>query len=512
MRSPHRIAVVCVALLAWPLSAQQPVRMTDAGVTLDFQDAELRVVLAALAEAGKLNVTFGEMPDRRVTLRLRDPVPPADILTLLRSFAQANGLRVEGEGRLLRIVVADRGRAEGALMAADSTTGEGGDVRLFVHRLKHVRAAKLAATLQAIFGVQRAAPAAPGLSTQSLSERLQEQRLAILAPDTAARAGIAGAAGSTAAGGGGLRAELRGPVQVVPDETTNALLVRALPSDWTIVEEAITALDLRPLQVMIEVLVAEVRQSRDLDVSVTGSAVKTADESTRTVGTLGGSEASTASFLLRLARGGTISTDVALSALATRGDVRVLSRPLLLAQNNLEAKIMVGSQRPFVQVFRSLPTDAGVRDQVVQYRDVGTTLAILPTINPDGYVSLQVSQEVSSATAETQFGAPVISTREASTHLFVRDGHTAVLGGLVDRQQEDTRSGIPWLSTLPGIGRLFGSSRATTINSELFLFLTPHIVASDDDLERIRGAVEQKVPPSNAPPANPAVIPRRPPQ
>ena len=512
MRSPHRIALLCLALTAWPLSAQQPVRTTDAGVTVDFQDAELRVVLAALAEAGKLNVTFGDIPDRRVTLRLRDPVPPADVLTLLRSFAQANGLRVEGEGRLLRIVVANSARADGAPMASDSATGDGGDVRLFVHRLKHVRAAKLAATLQAIFGGQRAAAVAPGLSTQSLSERLQDQRLAILAPDTAARAEAVGAVTSAAAGGSGLRAELRGPVQVVPDETTNALLVRALPSDWTIVQEAITALDLRPLQVMIEVLVAEVRQSRDLDVSVTGSVVKTTDESTRTVGTLGGNEASTASFLLRLARGGTISTDVALSALATRGDVRVLSRPLLLAQNNLEAKIMVGSQRPFVQVFRSLPTDAGVRDQVVQYRDVGTTLAILPTINPDGYVSLQVSQEVSSATAETQFGAPVISTREASTHLFVRDGHTAVLGGLVDRQQEKTRSGIPWLSSLPGIGWLFGSTRTTTINSELFLFLTPHIVASDDDLERIRGAVEQKVPLPDAPTGNPAVIPRKPPQ
>jgi general secretion pathway protein D len=244
--------------------------------------------------------------------------------------------------------------------------------------------------------------------------------------------------------------------------------------------------------------------------------VKATDDATRTQGSLGGEEASTSSFLLRLARGGTISSDVALSALATRGDVRVLSRPLLLAQNNLEAKILVGSQRPFVQVFRSLPTDAGVRDQVVQYRDVGTTLAILPTINPDGYVSLQVSQEVSSATAETQFGAPVISTREASTHLFVKDGHTAVLGGLVDRQQEKTRTGIPWLSSLPWIGGAFGSTRSTTINSELFLFLTPHIVATDDDLERIRGAVEQKSARPDSAPANPPVVPpavpRKPPR
>jgi type II secretory pathway component GspD/PulD (secretin) len=75
--TPLRIAVLCLALGVRQLSAQQPVRATEAGITVDFQDAELRVVLAALAEAGKLNVTFGDLHERRVTLRLREPVPRA---------------------------------------------------------------------------------------------------------------------------------------------------------------------------------------------------------------------------------------------------------------------------------------------------------------------------------------------------------------------------------------------------------------------------------------------------
>ena len=188
-----------------------------------------------------------------------------------------------------------------------------------------------------------------------------------------------------------------------------------------------------------------------------------------------------------------MSIDVALSALAARGDVRILSRPLILAENNLEARILVGSQRPFVQVFRSLPTDNGVRDQIVQYRDVGTSLSLLPTINPDGYVNLQVKQEVSSATNEVQFGAPVISTREASTHLFVKDGQTVVIGGLADRQVERTRSGIPLLSSLPFIGGLFGATRNTDAQSELYLFLTPHIVTTDDDADMLRRGVEGRL-------------------
>ena len=485
-------ATLAVAILgaALPARAQQGVRATDSGIVVDVQDADIRVVLSALAEAGKVNIAFGDLPERRVTMRLREAVPASEVPALIRSLAAGSGLRVQQEGRLLRILGPDT-----PVPMADP-----GEVRLHVYRLKHVRAAKLAATLQSLFGGPSTVVAASGLSTPPLSQRLQAERLSSLAGDTTPR---------STAGDAGLRAELKGPVQVVPDETSNSLLVRALTADWAIVQEAIVAMDLRPLQVMIEVLIAEVRKSRDLDVKLTGAVTKAPDENTRTTATLSGEEASPAAFLLRLARGGAISADVALSALATHGDVRVLSRPLLMAQNNLEARILVGSQRPFVQVFRSLPTDNGVRDQVVQYRDVGTTLAILPTINPDGYVSLQVSQEVSSATSETQFGAPVISTREATTHLFVKDGQTAVLGGLVDRTQERTRTGIPLLSDLPWIGGLFGSTRTSSVNSELFLFLTPHIIATDEDLERVRGAVDKKTA-ADSLPANPPVVPRKP--
>jgi general secretion pathway protein D len=496
------IIALCLALALRPVGAQQPVKVTEAGIVVDFQDADLSVVLSALAEAGQLNVTFGEVPNRRVTLRLREPVPRGDILALLKSVAQANGMRVEEEGRLVRLVAVTSTVAPAQSQAAQDAA----DVRLYVYRLKHVRAAKLASTMQAIFGGQRAAPGAPGLSTLSLTDRLQGSRLNMFGPDTTPRG-----AAPVVLGDVGMRAELKGPVQVVPDETTNALLVRALPADWTIVQEAITAMDLRPLQVWIEVLVAEVRESKDLDVRVSATGLISPDAKNSTQASTGSVDsASIGAFLLSLTRGGKLSTTAALSALSTRGDVRILSRPLLLAQNNLEAKILVGSQRPFVQVFRTLPTDAGVRDQVVQYRDVGTTLAILPTINADGYVSLQVRQEVSSATAETQFGAPVISTREASTHLFVKDGQTAVLGGLVDRQTEQTRSGIHGLMSLPVVGWIFGSTHNTTTNSELFLFLTPHIVASDEDLDRVRGAVEAKSARSDSAQANPPVVPRKP--
>ena len=182
-----------------------------------------------------------------------------------------------------------------------------------------------------------------------------------------------------------------------------------------------------------------------------------------------------------------------LSASAARGDATILSRPVVLAANNEEAIISVGSQRPFVQVSRSLPTDSPTRDQVVQYKDVGTNLSVRPTISGNGYVTLEVSQEVNAATSEVQFDAPVISTRSVRTQLLVRDSQTVILGGLLDRQKESNRAGVPILSSIPLLGGLFGRQAKRRTDTELFLFISPRILRSDEDAEGVTAPLRQRV-------------------
>jgi general secretion pathway protein D len=490
-----RIVRATLSLLALLVAQHRPLRAQDttatraaAGILIDFQDVDLRAVITALAEAGNLNVSYGDIPSRRVTLRLRQPIAKADVLPLLKSFAQANGLQVIQEERFLRLEP-DAARAAG--MVAGTTrrdTAQAVEARIYVHRLKHVRAAKLAATLQSIFGSTATASAPAPSGARTLSQQLTANQVP-RAPSDSMKPAAPVAAPATPAG---LPGVLHDKVLIVSDETTNALVIHAQPGDYEIVRQAIDALDLRPLQVLIEVLIAEVRHTSELDLGVSARSTLEPPNAASTGPTI--SSASTADLIIRLSKSATFDINVAVRALQTRGEVRILSRPVLLAQNNQEAKILVGSQRPFVQVFRSLPTDGAVRDQVVQYKDVGTSLTILPTINADGYVNLQVAQEVSTATTEVQFGAPIISTREASTHLFVRDGQTAVLGGLVDREQDRTRSGIPWLSALPFAGHFFGSTTESRSSSELFLFVTPHIVETDDELDRLRRQMEDRSP------------------
>ena len=477
-----------------------------ATILVDFQDVDLRSVITALAEAGNLNVSYGEIPSRRVTLRLREPIAKTDVLPLLKSFVQSNGLHVVQEEKFIRLE-ADVGRTGGSVASSgQNDTAQANEARIYVHRLKHVRAAKLAATLQAIFGSAPTSQTAPALGARSLSQQLTANQMPRATSDSVKPTKLS----VTPATPAGLPGVLHDKVQIVSDETTNALVIHAQPGDYEIVRRAIDALDLRPLQVLIEVLIAEVRHTSELDLGV--SATSTLEPpNAASIGPLI-SSTSTADLIIRLSKSATFDINVAVRALQTRGEVRILSRPVLLAQNNQEAKILVGSQRPFVQVFRSLPTDAGVRDQVVQYKDVGTSLTILPTINADGYVNLQVAQEVSTATTEVQFGAPIISTREASTHLFVRDGQTAVLGGLVDREQDRTRSGIPWLSALPIAGHLFGYTTESRSSTELFLFVTPHIVDADDELDRLRRQMEGRSPQlRDQLPRNPPLPPKTPP-
>jgi general secretion pathway protein D len=460
------------------LQAQQPpVRATAGGVLLNFQDADFGYVVATLAQAAGLNLAATDLPQKPVSMRTTQPVTPEQIVGLIRSLAEAHGVSVtEGNGFM---------RLQGAV----AQTGVEDPRQLYIYRLRHARAPLLATTLQALFGGGTGSGAGirtTGTAAQTLTQQLRamEQQAQAAAQQRAPQQVIV-------TGPGGISMTM--PVVIVPDDVTNSLLIRATPADWLVMQQAIGSLDLRPLQVVIEVVIAEVRRSDELNV---GTSLAAADGRARagesTTGSLPGLDRDD-DFSLRIIRRGNINVDMTLSALAASGRVRILSRPVILAQNNQEARINVGEQRPFIQVSRSLPTAEPVRDQVVVYRDVGTTLTILPTINEDGYVNLAVSQEVNNATSEIQFGAPVISTREATTQILARDGQTVVIGGLIDRQTDRRRAGVPFLKDIPLLGLLFGSVRENTANSELFLFLTPHIVATDDDAQRIKDGIEDNV-------------------
>jgi general secretion pathway protein D len=357
---------------------------------------------------------------------------------------------------------------------------------LFVIPLKHARAADVAATINALFG--RGSSSSPSNATGQRSTTLSDElRGAALPPiDSVAARPLPGA---------GKPATLVGDLVIVADPRGNNLLVRAARTDYELIRSALDRIDVRPPQVLIEVLIVEARRDRNFSLGVEAS-VKDQHvphtDNTTVSGAFTTGDAGLADFTLRIMGIGSWDVDATIRAAVRRGDVRIVSRPVVLATNDQEAEVNVGSQRPFVQVSRTLPTDAGVRDQVVQYRDVGTRLNVRPTISVDGTVAMSVLQEVSSATSETAFDAPIISTRSVKTDLLVQDGQTIVLGGLTDRQHEVGSSGIPILSRIPFLGGLFGSQSRATTETELFLFLTPRVIRSDEDARRLTDPLRER--------------------
>ncbi len=472
-------AVLAATAVAFaPLSAQDTaaVRVTSDSVTVRFVDTDIRAVIQALGRYLPKPVLVGNVQPIRVSLETPGPVDRATLVVLLKGLVESQSLEFKEDSAFFRIAPRPTDVARPP-PAGGATKADSGPVQLFVVRLRHARAADVAATVNLLFGGGGEFSGRAGLSTGTLSDELRRN---VVAPQggVPSQPGAVPPARSSA---------LTGNVTIVPDELTNSLLIRASQADFDVMKEAVDQLDIRPLQVLIEVLIVETRHDRSLSIGADWFVPPQSVDNGNGTGqaSLPGVAGGLGDLVIKLLKLGRADVDATIRAAATRGDVKIVSQPVLLASNNQEARFLVGSQRPFVQVSRSLPTDAPSRDQVIQYRDVGTKLTVRPTINQDGYVSLLIQQEINQATSELAFDAPVISTREAVTRVLVKDGQTIVLGGLRDQQRDVSSGGVPILSSIPLIGGLFGSSSRRTNETELYLFLTPRILRTDADADSL---------------------------
>ncbi len=444
-----------------------------------------------------------------------------EAVTLLREVAGKN-TRIDIVPRSNSVLITDRGvsiaRYLDLLRQLDVKTGGEAGLRTYVYPLKHASAEELATTLGQVFGAAVAAPAARArvqeLEGRSLSSELRglrrrelqslEQRrqetAAGLFPAAPAAGSDSGQASSVAAG-----QELVGRTTIVPDRATNALVIRTAPPNFSVLRETIAELDVRPPQVLLEVLIAEVTLDRANQYGINWQVFTQRGipgDSTRGL-TLGVGPGQFGDTLLsnlqglgvRLIRLASLDVRAVLQALASTTNVRVLSTPRVLALNNEEARILVGSEVPFVQ--STLSGFNAVLDRVIQFRNVGTQLTVVPTVNSDGYVTFRVLQEVSALSEQTiaaAQNAPIITTREAETSAIVKNGHTVVIGGLIGETEQVTESGVPILKDLPLVGLLFKSRGTVRTRTEIAIFLTPYVVftdeAADSLLERERDRLQ----------------------
>lgn len=256
------------------------------------------------------------------------------------------------------------------------------------------------------------------------------------------------------------------------NEAQNAVVVTAPVQMLDKIRSDFTKVDIAPPQIMIEALAVEVASTDDLNAALrtsyehdhisleTDSA--TGDISYRTVGEL------PHEFFAHL------------KALVEAGRARVRSNPRMAAVNGQQADLFIG-QTKFIKV--SVNTSAG-KQEYIQGVDVGVKLQVRPWTGGNGEITVGIQPEVSNISEqERETGLPVISTRRAETTVRVKDGETVMIGGLTQRQDYRTRTKVPILGDIPILGALFQSAKTSSVNSELVIFVTPHILTDRGRLQ-----------------------------
>ena len=351
--------------------------------------------------------------------------------------------------------------------------------QLFQYRVKNLNAVDLATTLGEVFQRQDSAEPSDVLTDAVQVVDLANPLVAATEPPATM------VAANTGAFSFGISANIQ--VTIVADESTNSLLIRANPRDYRQLLATISQLDVAPLQVMINAVIAQIVLSDDSSFGVDWSRVlenagagTATNVSTGFLPTPRQGETSGLGGLLfnRAFIDGAARVDATLEAIAVNNDVRLLARPSLTVINNMEGLIRIGAEVP-VQLGETIGV-GGSSTTNIQYRPTGIELNITPRINDDGVVNLTIRQELSSVSESSGVGNnPIFENQEIETTVVVRDGENVVLGGLIQSSNNAFNTGVPYLNQVPGLGRLFSYQRDNNERRELFIVLRPEIVNLD---------------------------------
>lgn len=409
------------------------------------------------------------------------------------------------------------------LEAIDIPATERDSVKTFVYYVENGEAKKLAEILRNIYA--KKTQTGPPVKTVSPTPTTTSTTAPV--PGTAPRPRTpAPATGATVQEG--LAGEIEGDVVIEAYDDVNALIIKTTPRGYLTLLETIKRLDIQPKQVLIEVMIAEITLDDTTKFGIEWLA--SGMISGTKAGALGGFAGKPANFLKTTTSGSdedkttsiatefipVLASDVfaniidpgrfnaLISAAASNDKINVLASPHILALDNKEAKIEIADEVPVATTITQptaggttgTPSNAVTSTSQVQFKSAGTILTVTPHINEKKQVVLKITQEVSEVGGTVKIGGQDFTgfkTRKANTTAIVQDGHTLVLGGIITETTHNTRSGIPFLSKIPVLGYLFGTTTDTTLRKELLLMVTPHVIANHNEADELTHEFQNKV-------------------
>ncbi len=363
---------------------------------------------------------------------------------------------------------------------------------IIVYKVKHVDAEELANTLSTIIsGVKSSSKKdkslAPGVKSARIGKSKTSSRL------TNNQRGSNNAVDSID--------QLEG-VNIVADPTNNALIIIATQSQYKMLKEVITQLDVMPLQVLIDATIISVTLTDELRHGIrwyfthkNGGASSGSGIGLTDLASLAG-----AAFNPGFGYSFVSSADnirAVLSAEAKDNKINVISAPSIMVLNNQEAVIQVGEKIPVRT--SELTTDTGTTSNTIQMRETGVTLKVKPRVNANGLVIMTIDQSVDNAipagsdSSTSAIDSPSILQRKITSIVAVHDRETIVLGGLISENKVYDKTGIPLLNQIPILGALFGSTEKTITKTELVILITPRVIRTRAAAREIALEFKQKL-------------------
>ncbi|MFH1093163.1 MAG: secretin N-terminal domain-containing protein [Candidatus Omnitrophota bacterium] len=463
------LILLCLTVFAFAgdlIIEEEPVR-----INLDVKDMNILDVLRILAEQGQVNIVASRNIQGRVTAKLKD----VTVKQALDAILDANNFMFEeGKGIIKVFTQQDAMQKEQTEILAS---------RVFF--LSNVRASDLKPVLDSIKSA-RGRVEINTISNQVIvtdtAKKLMEVEEAILILD---RKLITQVYELNYGDAKEIQAKL---IEIIPKEEgeviidvrTNSLVVRAIPEIVHKVDQMIKSWDQRPMQVLIEAKILEVSLDKAKGMGINWEYLSTSgDDAVKVSATLPAS-ISTGGLL----RVGTLSADqyqITLQMLESSTNTNILSNPRIVVIDNQEANILVGSSEPYLVTY--IDSESKTQTEETKFIDVGIKLNVTPKISNNGFVTLKIHPEVSSARRVAEVNNSLaVDTTQADTTVVVQDGKTIVLGGLIKDSQSDVVSKIPVLGDIPLLGIFFRSKVKTNIKREIVVFITPHILKNKAEL------------------------------
>lgn len=293
-------------------------------------------------------------------------------------------------------------------------------------------------------------------------------------------------------------------VQVSADEGTNALIVTASAQDYQIIADIIDKLDIVREQVIVDMLIVEVSEDTLKEIGIDWATIDNAvADSVRFFGAtnfgprvdfIGGDwEGFSVGAWKQTSSGPGIAA--ILKALEQKSGVNILSKPNIVTSNHNKAKIVVGENIPFVMQSRITETDPATPTAIrtFEYRDVGIILEVTPHVSKSGLIRLELKSEFTKFIDTGSLDTQRTTKREAQTNVTMNSGSTVVIGGLIRDDKVTVEKKIPLVGDIPLVGELFKMRRDQLQKTNLLMFITPHVMGSQDDLDRITAAKKNEM-------------------